>query len=191
MIVTLVLAGPSPITTRINQQRRSRPVDSGPNHRLTASRRRFIAAACALLVPLCARAVDVRPLPAKFDPARDTGRDLETALQMARETNRRVLVEVGGEWCAWCHIMDRFFAAHPDLTRMRDANFVWLKVNFSKENPNETLLARWPKVAGYPHLFELDMDGQVLQSQDTSLLEAGKDYDLAAFRAFLVSWSPK
>jgi thiol:disulfide interchange protein len=127
----------------------------------------------------------------KFDPARDTGRDLETALQMARETNRRVLVEIGGEWCTWCHIMDRFFAAHPDLQRVRDANFVWLKVNFSKENPNETLLARWPKVAGYPHLFVLDMDGQVLHSQDTSLLEAGKDYDPAAFRAFLVSGSPK
>ena len=79
----------------------------------------------------------------------------------------------------------------PDLKRIRDANFIWLKVNFSKENPNETLLARWPKVAGYPHLFVLDAGGQVLQSQDTSLLEAGRDYDPAAFRAFLVSWSPK
>lgn len=127
----------------------------------------------------------------KFDPARDGAHDLETALQLAREMKRRVLVEVGGEWCTWCHIMDRFFAANPDLKRTRDANFVWLKVNFSKENPNEALLARWPKVAGYPHLFVLDGDGRVLRSQDTSLLEAGKDYDFAGFRAFLMDWSPK
>ena len=127
----------------------------------------------------------------KFDPARDATRDLETALQLARAHRRRVLVEVGGEWCVWCHILDRFFAANPDLTRIRDANFVWLKVNFSNQNPNVALLDRWPKVAGYPHLFVLDADGRVLQSQDTSLLEAGKSYDPIAFRAFLVDWSPQ
>jgi len=162
------------------------------HRRRRVSRRRFMAAAGALLVPLRAAAVaETHPLPVKFDPARDTARDVETALDMARATRRRVLVEVGGEWCSWCHIMDRFFAANPDLKRMRDANFVWLKVNFSKENPNQALLARWPKVAGYPHLFVLDGDGRVLQSQDTSTLEAGKDYDLIAFRAFLVEWSAK
>ena len=122
---------------------------------------------------------------------RDAARDLETALRMARATRRRVLVEVGGEWCSWCHILDRFFAANPELKRLRDTNFIWLKVNFSKENPNQALLARWPKVAGYPHLFVLDANGRVLQSQDTGLLEAGKDYDAGAVRAFLVQWSPR
>jgi hypothetical protein len=148
--------------------------------------------ACGLLMPLRpAASAETRPLPLKFDPARDSGRDLMIALQAAGATRRRVLVEVGGEWCTWCHIMDRFFAANPDLTRLRDANFIWLKVNFSRENPNEALLARWPKVAGYPHLFVLDADGRLLQSQDTGVLEAGKDYDPIAFRAFLVNWSPK
>ena len=149
--------------------------------RSSASRRRFVAAVFSLLLSPCADAVsDAPPLPVKSDPARDGARDLETALQLARETKRRVLVEVGGQWSTWCHIMDRFFAANPDLKRIREANFVWLKVNFSKENPTEALLARWPKVTGYPHLFVLDEDGRVLQSQDTSLLEAVEDYDRAA-----------
>ena len=156
------------------------------------SRRRFVATALALSVPLRAAAVaKTHPLPVKFDPARDAARDLETALRMARATRRRVLVEVGGEWCSWCHIMDRFFAANSALKRMRDANFILLKVNFSQENPNQAFLARWPKVAGYPHLFVLDVDGRVLQSQDTSALEDGKGYDPIAFRRFLVEWSPK
>ena len=86
--------------------------------------------------------------------------------------------------------MDRFFAANPDLKALRDARFVWLKVHYSKENPNEALLARWPKVAGYPHLFVVDADGRVLHSKDTSELEAGKTYDLPAFRKFLTEWSP-
>ena len=129
------------------------------------------------------------PLPTRFDPMRDPAHDLETALRMARATRRRVLAEVGGEWCTWCHIMDRFFAANPDLAKIRDANFIVLRINFSKENQNQAFLARWPKVAGYPHLFVLDASGRLLHSQDTSALEATKDYDPAAFRKFLLEWS--
>ena len=154
------------------------------------SRRRFIAMACAVLaLPVAAAAPEAAQLPAKFDPSRDAPRDVEAALQLARASKRRVLVDIGGEWCSWCHIMDRFFAANADLKALRDERFVWLKVNYSKQNENEALLSRWPKVAGYPHLFVLDTDGRVLQSQDTSVLEAGNTYDVAAFRKFLTVWS--
>ena len=160
-------------------------------HLSSLSRRSFMVAACALLATGGKIHATEPALPVKFDPARDAGRDLDNALQLARSTQRRVLVEVGGEWCTWCHIMDRFFSANAELRQVRDANFVWLKVNFSKENENAALLSRWPKVAGWPHLFVLDGDGRVLQSQDTSLLEAGKSYDPSKFRAFLADWSPK
>jgi thiol:disulfide interchange protein len=163
-----------------------------PPSRCRISRRRFVAVACLLFSPLPAAAVEEsQPLPARYDPARDPSRDLDAALKMARATGRRVLAEVGGEWCTWCHIMDRFFVANPDLRKIRDANFIVLKINFSKENQNQAFLARWPKVEGYPHLFVLDADGKLLQSQDTSALESGKDYDPIVFRAFLVQWSPQ
>ena len=87
--------------------------------------------------------------------------------------------------------MDRFFAANPELKKIRDSNFILLKVNFSKENQNQAFLSRWPKVAGYPHFYVLDSDGRLLKSQDTSALEAAKDYDPIAFRAFLIEWSPR
>jgi len=155
-------------------------------------RRRVLMALGALAIsPRVAALTERSPLPTRFDPARDPARDLDTALQMARTTRRRVLAEVGGEWCTWCHIMDHFFAANPDLAKMRDANFIVLRINFSKENQNQAFLARWPKVAGYPHFFVLDANGRLLHSQDTSALEATKNYDPAAFRAFLLEWSPR
>ena len=131
-----------------------------------------------------------QPLPVKFDPARDAASDIASALAQAKRDGKRVLVDVGGEWCSWCHIMDRFIVANADIRSLRDANYVWVKVNYSKENRNDALLSRWPKIAGYPHLFVLDADGRLLHSQDTGALEAGSNYDHARFAAFLRTWAP-
>lgn len=129
-------------------------------------------------------------LPLKFDPKRDALADVAQATRIAQRDGKRVLVDVGGEWCAWCKIMDRFFASNAQARTLRDRHYVWLKVNWSKENRNEALLSRWPKIDGYPHLFVLDADGRLLHSQDTSLLEQGKGYDAARFIAFLEQWRP-
>ena len=133
-----------------------RPASS---RRVRGSRRRFLAAACVLLASQRATGLtESSPLPTRFDPARDPARDLDTALQMARTTRRRVLAEVGGEWCTWCHIMDRFFAANPDLAKIRDTNFIVLRINFSKENPNQAFgaLAQGRRLSPF---FVLDANG--------------------------------
>jgi thiol:disulfide interchange protein len=144
------------------------------------------AGACAFL----AAGALAQGLPAKFDPARDAAGDVATAVAMAKAQGKRVLVDVGGEWCSWCHILDRFVAANADVQALTNANYVWVKVNWSRENKNEALLARWPAIKGYPHLFVLDADGKLLHSQDTGVLESGKDYDKAKFIDFLRAWAP-
>ena len=159
---------------------------------LHPSRRRFLGLAIAACVSLPSFAADEPlALPFDFDPARDPTRDLDVALRIARAAGRNVLVDVGGEWCSWCHIMDRFFVANPDLKRYRDANYVWLKVNWSAENRNDAFLRRFPAIKGYPHIFVLDSGGRLLHSQETVELEAKKNYDPAAMRSFLVKWAPR
>ena len=147
-------------------------------------RRRFIGLAGLLLLVEAGAAA----LPLEFDPSRDAVADVASAVRQAKLEGKRVLVDVGGQWCAWCRIMDRFFAGNDQARTMRDTHYVWVKVNWSKENRNEALLSRWPKIDGYPHLFVLDADGRVLHSQDTSLLEQGRGYDAGRFVAFLERW---
>ena len=156
-------------------------------HAMLASAWRLLLIAALAASSVMAGASD---LPLKFDPKRDAAKDIETAVRLAKAQGKRVLVDVGGEWCSWCHIMDRFFAATHDVRVLRDAHYVWVKVNWSKDNQNEAVLSRWPKIGGYPHLFVLDADGKLLHSQDTSLLEEGKGYDQAKFVAFLKQWAP-
>jgi len=126
-----------------------------------------------------------------FDPNRNAAKDIDAAIVEASKTRRRILVDVGGNWCSWCRTMDRYFEEHSDLRALRDRNYVTVKVNWSPENKNEAVLSKYPKATGYPHLFILDKNGTLLHSQDTSVLEDGKkSYDLEKFTAFLAKWAP-
>jgi thioredoxin-related protein len=126
----------------------------------------------------------------KFDPKRDPSKDLEAAVSRATREDKRILLDVGGEWCIWCKRMDEFFIAQKDIGAMLKSNFVVVKVNFSPENENKELLSRYPKIKGYPHLFVLEKDGTFLHSQDTGLLEDGPSYSREKMIAFLTKWAP-
>ncbi len=140
--------------------------------------------------PAAADIAAVAALNAQFDPARDPVADLETAKVEARRGGKRIVLDVGGEWCSWCHLLDAFMEGDSELRRFRDGNYVWMKVNYSEENENAEFLARFPEIKAYPHLFVLDAEGQLLHSQFTGDLEKGKGYDRAKFDAFLKAWAP-
>ena len=142
------------------------------------------------LLLLVGAAATAAGLADRFDPARDPAKDVAAAVAQARDEGKRVLVDVGGEWCSWCHIMDRFFAADDEAREMRDRGFVVVKVNYSPQNKNQAFLSRYPRIAVYPHLFVLGPDGKLLHSQDTGELEAGKGYDRDKMLGFLRNWTP-
>lgn len=127
----------------------------------------------------------------KFDPLRDPTADLKNAVALARTGGKRIILDVGGEWCVWCHILDGYLLANPDLAKILNDNYVLLKINMSEENENKTFLSAYPEISGYPHLFVLETDGTFLHSQDTAPLESKKSYDKALFKEFLLKWIPE
>jgi len=126
----------------------------------------------------------------KFDPTRDPNEDLKVAVEAAKNTNKRIILDVGGEWCIWCHRIDAFIQNTDEIKSLLEENFIVLKINYSKENKNEKFLSQYPQVAGYPHFFVLDEGGKLLHSQNTGELEKDKDYDKDKFIAFLNKWKP-
>lgn len=123
-----------------------------------------------------------------YDPKRDPAKDLELAMARAKQGNKRILLDVGGDWCYWCRVLDKFFDDHQDLKAMRDQNYVLMKVNMSSLNENYTFLSQYPAIPGYPWLFVLDADGKLVKSVNTDPLEDGaKGYSAKAIEAFLVA----
>jgi len=125
----------------------------------------------------------------KFDPTRDAANDIQNAMKEAKASGKRIILDVGGEWCSWCHKLDKFFEDNADVNEFMRANYVVVKVNYSKENKNEAVLSRYPPVKGYPHLFVLDSKGALMHSQDSGALESGDHHDRDKVLAFLKEWA--
>jgi len=153
---------------------------------------RFLSVICLCVLGVRVLASPVLPAYSQgYDPVRDPFADGRAALQLAKDTQRKVLIEVGGDWCSWCHVLDRFLNEHPGLRTRMHRTFVLLKVNVDEANGNSDFLAVFPRPLGYPHMYITDIDGTILFSQDTAeFLQDGR-YSEQRFRAFLDRWSLK
>jgi len=124
-----------------------------------------------------------------YEIQRDPAKDLKAAIIEAHRSDRNILLQVGGNWCKWCHYLDKFFDDHADLNDLREKNFVVLYVNFSEQNKNEKFLSQFPEAKGFPHIYVLNADGKLVKSEDTSELEDGKNsYDPDRMREFLTKY---
>lgn len=135
--------------------------------------------------------VKARTTHISYNPVSDPSRDLEIAIEQARAGNKRILMEIGGDWCIWCHKLDVFLEQNIDIGDFLDQHYVFMKVNVSAENENKAFLSKFPVLDGYPHMFVLENDGKLLHSQNTGELEEGAQYDREKVWAFLRQWSPQ
>lgn len=126
-----------------------------------------------------------------YDPQRNPFDDGRAALKLAKQSNRRVLIEIGGDWCMYCHVLDRFIKANPDIEDQLYKTFVVLKVNYSDDNRNEEFLQNFGRIPGYPHLFITESTGKVIYSNDIrDMTDNGKLSKLKMLR-FLNRWKIK
>jgi len=126
----------------------------------------------------------------EFDPARNPAEDLKDAVIEAQKSGRRIILDVGGDWCIWCHRLDDFIKKNDEINSFLNKNFIIMKINFSRENKNEEFLSQYPEIPGYPHFFVLEKNGELLYSQNTGELEHNKGYSKEKMMAFLKKWTP-
>ncbi len=123
-----------------------------------------------------------------YDDQRDPFKDATAALILAKETNRNVLIEIGGNWCTWCHKMDTFLLKNPKVYQSLHSKYVLLKINVSDSNENAAFMASLPPVLGYPHMYVSTASGKMLLSKDTAELQDNHSYSKDYWLAFLGKW---
>lgn len=127
-----------------------------------------------------------------YNPELKGEEQIDAALSLAKESNKHVLVQVGGNWCSWCLLYNNYVNDDIELKKYQDDNFVVIHLNYSPENKNLKSLDRleYPQRFGYPVFVILDADGKRLHTQNSALLEEGKGYNRRNVMSFYRNWTP-
>ena len=127
-----------------------------------------------------------------YHPDANVFEELAQALDEAKDKDKHVFIQVGGNWCSWCILFHNFIEEHADVKEAFEANYVAVKLNYSKENKNEEILAQlgYPNRFGFPVFVILDGNGNRLHTQNSAFLEEGKGYNKENVIQFFSNWSP-
>lgn len=123
-----------------------------------------------------------------YDPSRDPFADFTAAQAQAQAENKLILIQIGGNWCSWCHKLDRFFTHEEAIKSLLADTFITMKVNVSAENDNAAFINEMPEFEGYPFLVITDAHGQILNSRTSGALESGNGYSVDLFTEYFTYW---
>jgi len=126
-----------------------------------------------------------------YNPNADAKADLKNAIAKAKAENKHVLIQVGGNWCPWCIKFHKFATTESKIDSIIKADYVYLLLNYSKENKNFDVLQTLqnPQRFGFPVFVILDGAGKLLHTQDSGVLELDKNYDPKKVFNFLKGWN--
>ncbi len=129
--------------------------------------------------------------PKLYNPSANALTDIATAVKQARAAKKYVLLMAGGNWCVWCLEFNRFMLSDPQVDSLLSADYVLYHLNYSQENQNGAILAKYgfPQRFGFPVFIVLDENGNRLHTQNSSYLEQGKSYNKRKVVEFLASWN--
>lgn len=128
-----------------------------------------------------------------YHPEENASQGIREAVTKAVAEKKHVLIQAGGNWCSWCIEFNRFCKMDPQIDSVLDADFVIYHLNYSKENLNKDVFAKYgyPQRFGFPVFIILDEKGNRLHTQNSGYLEAGKSYSREKVLDFLLSWNPR
>lgn len=147
----------------------------------------------ALLFALLYSAGAFAQLPRVYNESIDPLVQIDSALSVAKSDGKYVVCQVGGNWCVWCLRFADFIKKDSEISKLVDDNFVYIHVNYSRNNPSESLMKRLnnPSRFGFPVFVVLNQNGDVIHIQDSSFLELGNGYDPEKVKRFFECWTRK
>nr|WP_244140849.1 thioredoxin family protein [Kaistella flava (ex Peng et al. 2021)] len=141
-----------------------------------------------------AAAEEKAKLPKPYNDKENAEAKIAELVKQAQKENKNIILQAGGNWCIWCLRFNEFVQTTPELKNVVDENYLYYHLNYSPENKNEKVFAKYDNPGakfGYPVFVVLDKNGKMIHTQDSSVLEEGKGYSKEKVKAFFREWAPK
>jgi thiol-disulfide isomerase/thioredoxin len=134
------------------------------------------------------------PLPYPYDERADAEADLQRALVQARASGKRVLVDLGGNWCGDCRILSATLEL-PEMKAFVDRHFILVPVDIGRMDKNLQIPARYGlkhSLQGVPALLVVDpVSGrQLVSSAQIEALADARHMRPQALADWIAKWTP-
>ena len=128
-----------------------------------------------------------------YNPEADVSSAISQGLIRAKAENQHLFLQIGGNWCPWCLKFHKLITEDSDIKALMDKSYIFLLVNYSKENKNLAALKKldYPQRFGFPVFVILDADGHRIHTQNSSYLEEGDGYSKKKVVDFMTQWAPE
>lgn len=141
-----------------------------------------------------AAAEEKAKLPKPYNAAENAEARIAELVKQAKAENKNIILQAGGNWCIWCLRFNNFVQTTPELKDIVDENYLYYHLNYSPENKNEKVFAKYDNPGakfGYPVFIVLDQNGKMIHTQDSAVLEEGKGYSIQKVKEFFLKWTTK
>jgi thiol:disulfide interchange protein len=158
--------------------------------------------ACALLGTLPALAAtaprvgvaslsDISVPDQPYDEKADANAAVAKAFAQAKAEHKRVLIDLGGNWCADCRILAGVMGL-PEVQHFLAAHYVVVSVDVGRFNRNLQIPARFgitQRLEGVPSVLIADPDGRLIDAGHIAALADARSMTPQAIADWLAQWS--
>jgi thiol-disulfide isomerase/thioredoxin len=127
-----------------------------------------------------------------YDVNADGDLDVAAAFAKARLSHKRVLIDLGGNWCGDCVVLANIMAL-PEVRTFVDAHYEVVTVDIGRENKNLQIPARFgvDLKGGVPTVLIVKPDGKTLvDAGHIAALEDARHMTPQGVADWLAQWAP-
>jgi len=133
--------------------------------------------------------VEMRP----YDEATSADAAVDAAFARAKKSHKRVLIDLGGNWCGDCIILDNIMKL-PEVSHFVDAHYETVSVDVGRFNKNLQIPARFgitKRLEGVPSVLIETPDGKLVNAGHTAALADARSMTPQAIVDWLAQWAGK
>lgn len=126
-----------------------------------------------------------------YDESADADAAVTKAFARAKVEHKRVLIDLGGNWCADCRILAGVMAL-PEVKHLLDTHYVVVLVDVGRFNRNLQIPARFgitKRLEGVPSVLVAEPDGRLLDAGHIAALDDARSMTPQAIADWLARWA--
>jgi thiol:disulfide interchange protein len=165
---------------------------------------RFVPAVCAAIVLAVAIPASAATAPhvsitslkeltvpdAPYDEKANANAQVDAASARAKKSGKRVLIDLGGNWCADCRILAGLMEL-PEMRAFLNAHYEMVSVDVGRFNRNLQIPARYgitTRLEGVPAILVVTPDGHLVNAGRVSAIQDARHMTPQALADWLAGW---